>query len=58
MSQEHYKDLNLTRPEEGFEPYRYKSSEKMRTSGCRYFTSPDYSRSRASLMNKATCDFE
>jgi hypothetical protein len=33
MSQERFKDLNLTPPEEGFELYRYKNAEKMRTSG-------------------------
>jgi hypothetical protein len=33
MSQEHYKDLNLTRPEEGFELYRYKNAKEMATQG-------------------------
>ena len=33
MSQELYKDLNLTPPEEGFELYRYKNSEEMTTRG-------------------------
>src|SRR5215216_6961327 len=35
MSQERIEDLNLVPPEEGFELYRYKNAEKMRTSGCR-----------------------
>ena len=33
MSQERYEDLNLIPPEEGFELYRYKNAEKVRTSG-------------------------
>ena len=33
MSQERFEDLNLVPPEEGFELYRYKYAEKMRTSG-------------------------
>lgn len=33
MSQERNEDLNLVPPEEGFELYRYKNAEKMRTSG-------------------------
>jgi len=33
MSQEHYKDLNLTPPEEGFELYRYKNAQGIRTQG-------------------------
>jgi hypothetical protein len=33
MSQEHYKDLNLTPPEEGFELYRHKNADEMKTRG-------------------------
>jgi hypothetical protein len=33
MSQERYKDLNLTPPQEGFELYRYKHAERMSTRG-------------------------
>jgi hypothetical protein len=33
MSQERYKDLNLTPPEEGFELYSYKNAERMSTRG-------------------------
>jgi hypothetical protein len=33
MSQEHYKDLNLTPPEGGYELYRHKNAEQMRTRG-------------------------
>jgi hypothetical protein len=33
MNQERFEDLNLVPPEEGFELYRYKNAEKMRTSG-------------------------
>jgi hypothetical protein len=33
MNQERFEDLNLVPPEEGFELYRYKKAEKMRTSG-------------------------
>ena len=33
MSQDLYKDLNLTPPEEGFELYRYKNAEEMTTRG-------------------------
>ena len=33
MSQEHYKDLNLTPPEGGYELYRHKNAEQMRTQG-------------------------
>ena len=33
MSQEHYKGLNLTRPEEGFELYRHKNAKEMATRG-------------------------
>jgi hypothetical protein len=33
MNQERNEDLNLVPPEEGFELYRYKNAEKMRTSG-------------------------
>jgi hypothetical protein len=31
MSQEGYKDLNLTPPEEGLELYSYKNAERMST---------------------------
>jgi hypothetical protein len=33
MSQERYKDLNLTPPEEGFELYRHKNVDEMTTRG-------------------------
>ena len=33
MSEEHYEDLNLRPPEEGFELYRHKYAEQMRTQG-------------------------
>ena len=33
MSQERHEDLNLTPPEEGFELYRHKNAERMRTQG-------------------------
>ncbi len=33
MSQEHYKDLNLTPPEEDLELYRYKNAKEMATRG-------------------------
>jgi hypothetical protein len=33
MSEERHEDLNLTPPEEGFELYRYKNAEGMRTRG-------------------------
>ena len=33
MSQERFKDLNLTPPEEGFELYRYKKAQRMSTRG-------------------------
>jgi hypothetical protein len=33
MSEERYEDLNLTPPEEGFELYRYKNAQDMRTRG-------------------------
>ncbi len=33
MSQERYKDLNLTPPEEGFELYGHKRAERMSTLG-------------------------
>jgi hypothetical protein len=33
MSEERCEDLNLTPPEEGFELYRYKNAQEMRTRG-------------------------
>ena len=33
MSQDRYKELNLTPPEEGFELYRYKNAQGMTTRG-------------------------
>jgi len=33
MSQEHYEDLNLVSPEEGFELFRYKNAEGMKSRG-------------------------
>jgi len=33
VSQERYEDLNLVPPDEGFELYRYKNAEGMRTRG-------------------------
>jgi hypothetical protein len=33
MSQERYQDLNLIPPEEGYELYRHKNAEQMRTQG-------------------------